>query len=78
MTVETSENVSKNEAVTDAPQKTTNNTPSPAQDVRDIQTLLVQGIFPGQVAPAIVKAYNLLEKMAVEIEKQAATPQETK
>jgi hypothetical protein len=40
--------------------------------------LLVQGIFPGQVAPAVVKAYQLLEQMAVQIEQQAQAPQETK
>jgi hypothetical protein len=45
--------------------------PSPAQDLRDIQALLANGIYPGNVAPAIVKAYQLLEKMAVEIEKNA-------
>lgn len=43
--------------------------PSPAADLRDIQALLANGIYPGNVAPAIVKAYQLLEKMAVEIEK---------
>jgi hypothetical protein len=41
---------------------------SPAQDLRDIQGLLVNGIFPGQLAPSVVKAYNLLEKLAVQIE----------
>jgi hypothetical protein len=42
---------------------------SPAKDLRDIQALLANGIYPGNVAPAIVKAYQLLEKMAIEIEK---------
>lgn len=46
-------------------------TPSPAQDLRDLQALLTNGIFPGNVAPAIVKAYNLIEKMAVQVEKDA-------
>jgi hypothetical protein len=83
MTVETPENVSKNEPVVDAPKETPINTErpkvSPAQDLRDIQGLLVNGIFPGQVAPAVVKAYQLLEKMAQQIETQvAAKPEETK
>jgi hypothetical protein len=46
---------------------------SPAADLRDIQALLANGIYPGNVAPAIVKAYQLLEKMAVEVE-ASATP----
>lgn len=41
---------------------------SPAQDLRDIQYLLLNGIFPGNVAPAVVKAYGLLEKMSLQIE----------
>lgn len=41
---------------------------SPAQDLRDVQMLLLGGIFPGNVAPAVVKAYQLLDKMCVEIE----------
>lgn len=41
---------------------------SPAQDLREIQHLLLGGIFPGNVAPAVVKAYSLLEKMCLEIE----------
>lgn len=45
--------------------------PSPAQDLRDIQALVVNGIYPGNVAPSVVKAYQLLERMAVEIEKAA-------
>jgi hypothetical protein len=42
--------------------------PSPAQDLRDVQTLLVMGIFPGQMAPSVVKAYSLLEALAKQIE----------
>lgn len=84
MTVETPENVSKNEPVVDAPKETVDNsapeapknTPSPAQDLRDIQGLLVNGIFPGQVAPTVVKAYQILEKMAQQIEAAAATHKE--
>lgn len=81
MTVETPENVSNSSHVTDAPKETENNSKSedtkkapevkvsPAQDLRDIQGLLVNGIFPGQVAPAVVKAYQILEQMAVKIER---------
>lgn len=87
MTVETPENVSTSEAVTDAPKLTENNTQtgtpvsaskpaekSPAQDLRNIQALLVMGIFPGQSAPEICKAYQLLEQMAQKIEQ--VVPQE--
>jgi hypothetical protein len=45
---------------------------SPAKDIREIQYLIVNGIFPGNVAPQVVKAYQLLESMAVEIEKNAS------
>lgn len=41
---------------------------SPASDLRDIQNLLLMGIFPGNVAPAVIKGYQLLEKMAVQVE----------
>ncbi len=41
---------------------------SPAQDLREIQNLLVCGIFPGQMAPAVVKAYQMLEQMAKSVE----------
>ena len=44
---------------------------SPAQDLRDIQALIVNGVFMGNMAPAVSKAYTLLEKMAQEIEKNA-------
>jgi hypothetical protein len=42
--------------------------PSPAQDLRDVQNLLVSGIFPGNMAPSIVRAYQLLEAMAKQVE----------
>jgi hypothetical protein len=81
MTVESVENVSKTEAITDVPKLTENNTQpetpisapkvSPAQDLRNIQTLLVMGVFPGQAAPEICKAYQLLESMAKKIEEGA-------
>jgi hypothetical protein len=45
---------------------------SPAQDLRNIQALIVNGIFPGNVAPEVVKAYQLLEQMALVVEKEAA------
>jgi len=41
---------------------------SPAQDLKEIQNLLVCGIFPGQMAPSVVKAYSLLQKMVENIE----------
>lgn len=44
---------------------------SPAQDLRDIQQLVVCGIFPGNMAPSVVKAYQLLDRMCVEIENSA-------
>lgn len=46
----------------------TENKPSPAQDLRNLQMLLVSGIYPGNVAPQVVAGYNLLEKMCVAIE----------
>ena len=74
-----------NEAVYDVPTKTAENTPtgdaakgkpqppavSPAQDLRNLQMLLVSGIFPGNVAPQIVQGYKLLDDMAAKIEKEA-------
>lgn len=45
--------------------------PSPAQDLRDIQALIVNSIFQGNMAPAVTKAYTILEKMCQEIEKTA-------
>lgn len=44
---------------------------SPAQELREIQHLLLGGIFPGNVAPAVVRAYQLLERMASEVESAA-------
>lgn len=44
---------------------------SPAQDLRDIQYLLLNGIFPGNVAPSVVKSYHLLEQMAQQVEAAA-------
>lgn len=45
--------------------------PSPAEDLRHIQGLLAGGIFPGNMAPQVVKSWNLLEHMAQQIEKEA-------
>ena len=45
---------------------------SPAKDLREIQALLINGIFPGNQAPAIVKAFHLLEAMAQQVETSAA------
>lgn len=47
---------------------------SPAADLREIQQLLVMGIFPGQMAPSVVKAYQLLEMMAKQVEDDAKKP----
>jgi hypothetical protein len=45
--------------------------PGPADELRNIQGLLANGIFPGNVAPAVVKGYNFLEAMIQKIEKEA-------
>lgn len=57
--------------VVDAPKKDEVVTPSPAQDLRDIQALLIHGIYPGNMAPAVTKAYTLLDKMAAQVEADA-------
>jgi hypothetical protein len=64
--------VSKDTVVIDAPVAEKPKV-SPAQDLRNIQALIVNGIFPGNVAPEVVKAYQLLEQMALVIEKDAAS-----
>ncbi len=62
-------NVATPEAPTsDVPAVPAEKKASPAQDLRDIQMLLLGGVFPGNVAPAVVKAYQLLESMAVKVE----------
>lgn len=43
----------------------------PAHDLREIQNLLLGGIFPGNVAPAVITAYKLLDDMAKRIEDDA-------
>lgn len=50
----------------------------PAQDLREIQALLVNGIFPGNVAPQIVKAFHMLETMASKVELDAKHEEEFK
>lgn len=52
--------------------------PSPAQDLREIQALLVNGIFPGNVAPQVVKAFHMLEAMASKVELDAKHEEEFK
>lgn len=74
MSEATAENVATEQAVPVNPEAPKNNTPSPAQDLRDIQALVVTGIYPGNMAPAIVKAYQLLEAMAREVEAKANAP----
>lgn len=44
---------------------------SPARELRLIQSLLVNGIFPGSIAPEVVKGYAYLENMASDIERKA-------
>ncbi len=51
---------------------------SPAADLREIQQLVVMGIFPGQLAPSVVKAYQLLESMAQKVELDAKNEAEFK
>ena len=46
--------------------------PSPAKDLREIQALIANSIFQGNMAPAVVKAYQLLEQMALVVEKEAS------
>lgn len=58
-----------NETTKPEPQKE-----SPAKDLREIQALLVNGIFPGNVAPQVVKAFHLLDQMCLTIEKAANEP----
>lgn len=40
----------------------------PADDLREIQMLLVRGQFPGEVAPMVVKGFQFLDKLATTIE----------
>lgn len=40
----------------------------PADDLRSIQNLLVSGIFPGNMAPAVVQGFSLLDAMAAAVE----------
>ncbi len=42
--------------------------PSPAEDLRNFQGLLLSGIFPGQVSPQVVKSYNLIDRIAKAVE----------
>jgi hypothetical protein len=52
--------------------------PGPAHEIRQAQALLAGGLFPGQMAPAIVAAFSKLESIAVKIEKDAADEAEYK
>lgn len=61
----------KDAEVVEAPKAEAPAPVSPAKDIREIQALIANGIFPGNVAPSIVKAYNLLEQMALVVEKGA-------
>jgi len=57
---------------------TTEAKPGPAQEIRDIQMLLVSGIFPGNMAPAVVKGYQHLDRMAAKIEADARHEEEVR
>jgi predicted sugar kinase len=46
--------------------------PGPADEIRAIQMLIVNGIYPGNVAPQVVQAYKLLEDIAQKVEKEAS------
>jgi hypothetical protein len=75
MSEATVETTASEQAVPVSEKPTENNAPaakpSPAQDLRNIQMLLVSGIFPGNVAPQVVAAYNMLEQMAKKVEADA-------
>ncbi len=45
--------------------------PGPAHEIRQAQALLAGGLFPGQMAPAIVSAFQTLGKIADKIELDA-------
>lgn len=70
MTDATAPETPQNQAIKDNSSQPAPTPPGPASDLRDIQALLVGGIFPGNLAPAVIKAYNLLEKMARALEEE--------
>jgi hypothetical protein len=45
--------------------------PGPAAELRNIQMLLVNGLFPGAMSPQVAKSFHLLEQMALKLEKEA-------
>ena len=49
----------------------------PADDLREIQNLLVNGMFPGNMAPAVHKAFLLLDNMAKGVEEKYKAANET-
>ena len=50
----------------------------PADDLREIQMLRVRGQFPGEVAPMVVKGFQVLDKLATTIEAGAKANVEKK
>lgn len=62
---------SKVEAVPAPVQGQTQRPVGPADDLREIQMLLVRGQFPGEVAPMVVKGFQFLDKLASTIEASA-------
>lgn len=61
----------KQEGLFAEPSKAEAPKPGPADELRQIQALLVNGIFPGNIAPQVVKAFQLLEAMAQKVEADA-------
>lgn len=59
---------SKADAVPAQPTQPSQRPVGPADDLREIQMLLVRGQFPGEVAPMVVKGFQFLDKLASTIE----------
>jgi hypothetical protein len=51
--------------------------PGPAHELRQAQALLAGGLFPGQMAPAVVSAFQTLGKIADKIEADAKAAEPT-
>jgi len=54
------------------------NEPGPAHELRQAQALIAGGLYPGQMAPAIVAAFNHIGKLAEKIELDYKHEQEFK
>jgi hypothetical protein len=70
--------------VSEAEVKTTENSKpeqpkeSPAKGLREVQFLLENGMFPGNVAPSIKRGWELLDKLAAKVEQDAGYVKENK